>query len=59
MPLIKSASKEAIGKNIEELMHSFKGGGSFAKGKSSGKARQMAIATAFSVKRAARKKGGK
>lgn len=51
MPLIKSTSKSAVGSNISELMHSYKKGGQFAKGKSSGKARQMAIAAAFNVKR--------
>lgn len=51
MPLDKSGSKASVGKNIEELMHSYKKGGKFAKGKSSDKARQMAIAAAFNVKR--------
>jgi len=51
MPLIKSTSPAARSSNIEELMHSYKHGGQFAKGKSPGKARQMAIATAFNIKR--------
>lgn len=55
MPLIKSSNKAALGKNIEELMHSYKKGGNFAKGKSPAKARKMAIAAAFDVKRRANK----
>ena len=55
MPLIESARKEVVGENISELMHSYKRGGKFAKGKSPGKARQMAIAAAFSIKRKSKK----
>ena len=51
MPLSKEKTKEALGSNISELMHSYKKGGKFAKGKSPKKARQMAIAAAFSIKR--------
>ena len=54
MPLDKSGSKASVGKNIEELMHSYKKGGRFARGKSSGTARKMAIAAAFDVKRRAK-----
>jgi len=57
MPLIKSGSKKAVSSNIAELMASFKKGGNFAKGKSTAKAKQMAIAAAFSLKRKMR--GGK
>jgi hypothetical protein len=45
--------------NISELLSSHKKGGDFAKGKSKGKARQMAIAAAFQMKEKSRKKGGK
>ncbi len=55
MPLTKSSSQAALDKNISELMHSYKKGGRFAKGKSADKAHQMAIAAAFQVKREARK----
>ena len=51
MPLKKGASQKTVSSNIKELMHSYKRGGRFAKGKSPGKAKQMAIAAAFSVKR--------
>lgn len=47
MPLKEGSSKKIISSNIEELLHSFKHGGSFAKGKSAGKARRMAIKAAF------------
>ena len=55
MPLKKGTSQTIVGKNIKELMHSYKRGGRFAKGKSPRKARQMAIAAAFSIKRASKK----
>jgi len=51
MPLKKGTSQKVVSGNIRELMHSYKRGGRFAKGKSSAKARQMAIAAAFSMKR--------
>jgi len=57
MPLKKGTSEETISSNIAELLHSFKKGGKFAKGKSSKKAQQMAIAAAFDMKR--RSKRGK
>ena len=56
MPLKKGRSQKVVGKNISELMHSYKRGGRFAKGKSSAKARQMAIAAAFAIKRKSRGK---
>ena len=52
MPL---SSKKTLSSNISELMQSFKKGGEFAKGKSPEKARQMAIAAAFLVKRKGKK----
>lgn len=55
MPLKKSASESALKYNIAELMHSYKKGGEFAKGKSSDKARSMAVAAAFDLKRRAKK----
>jgi len=55
MPLKKGKSQKVVGENISELMHSYKREGKFAKGKSSGKARQMAIAAAFSIKRKSKK----
>ena len=55
MPLKKGRSQKTVSHNIKELMHSYKKGGRFAKGKSSRKARKMAIAAAFSVKRASKK----
>jgi hypothetical protein len=58
MPLTRGTSQKVVSSNISELMHSFKRGGSFAKGKSPSKARQMAIAAAFAMKRKS-KKGGK
>jgi len=52
MPLKKSAKKSVMGKNISEMMRS----STFAKGKSPEKKQQMAVAAAYSVKRAASKK---
>lgn len=57
MPLKKGTSQATVSANIAELMHSYKKGGRFAKGKSSGKARTMAIAAAFDLKRRSAKKG--
>jgi len=57
MPLRKGKSQATVSSNISELMRSYKRGGQFAKGKSPAKARQMAIAAAFSLKRKSR--GGK
>ncbi len=54
MPLDYSKSKKAFSGNVSELLASYKEGGKFAKGKSMKKARQMALATAFGIKR----KGG-
>ena len=55
MPLKKGRSQATVSSNISELMHSYKKGGRFAKGKSPRKARKMAIAAAFSMKRASKK----
>ena len=55
MPLKKGRSQATVSSNISELMHSYKKGGRFAKGKSARKARQMAIAAAFDVKRRSKK----
>jgi len=55
MPLKKGKSKKKISSNIKELMHSYKRGGQFAKGKSAKKARQMAIAAAFATARKSKK----
>ena len=55
MPLKKGKSQATMSSNISELMHSFKRGGKFAKGKSPGKARKMAIAAAFDLKRRSEK----
>ena len=55
MPLKKGRSQKTVSSNIKELMHSYKRGGRFAKGKSPGKAKQMAIAAAFSIKRGSKK----
>ena len=55
MPLKKGRSQKTVSSNIKELMHSYKRGGRFAKGKSLRKARKMAIAAAFSIKRANKK----
>jgi len=55
MPLKKGRSQATVSSNISELMHSYKKGGRFAKGKSPKKARKMAIAAAFSIKRASKK----
>jgi hypothetical protein len=51
MPLQKGKSKQVVSQNIAELLHSYKKGGSFAKGKTSAKARKMAVAAAFDMKR--------
>jgi hypothetical protein len=51
MPLKKGKSQKVMQENIRELMHSYKRGGRFAKGKSPEKARQMAIAAAFAMRR--------
>jgi hypothetical protein len=56
MPLSKSTSQKMMGSNIKEMMHSFKKGGGFAKGKSPMKARQMAVAAAFKIKEVQGKK---
>ena len=56
MPLKEGQSEKTIGSNIKELLHSFHKGGHFAKGKSSGKARSMAIEAAFA--KAKKKYGG-
>lgn len=50
MPLAKGSSKKTVANNIAELMHSYKHGGDFAKGKTPSKARRMAIAAAFDYK---------
>ena len=55
MPLKKGRSQATVSHNIKELMHSYKRGGRFAKGKSPRKARKMAIAAAFDVKRRSKK----
>lgn len=43
MPLKKGKSKKVVKKNIEEMVHS----GTFAKGKSSKKKVEMAVAAAY------------
>ena len=55
MPLKKGRSQKTVSSNIKELMHSYKRGGRFAKGKSLRKAKQMAIAAAFGIKRGSKK----
>ena len=55
MPLKKGRSQKTVSHNIKELMHSYKKEGRFAKGKSPRKARKMAIAAAFDVKRRSKK----
>ena len=55
MPLKKGRSQATVSSNISELMHSYKKGGRFAKGKSPRKAKQMAIAAAFGIKRGSKK----
>lgn len=61
MPLKEGKSSEVISSNISELIHSYRRGGSFAKGKSASKAREMAVAAAFAKAREnkKRKKHGK
>lgn len=56
MPLKKGASQKVFEENIRELMRSYKRGGRFARGKSPAKAREMAVAAAFAMRR---KSGGK
>lgn len=56
MPLKKGTSRVQVMQNIAELMHSYKKGGSFAKGKLKAKAKEMAIAAAFDLKERSRKK---
>jgi hypothetical protein len=55
VPLKKGTNKAKVSANIAELLHSYKHGGKFAKGKSSGKARSMAVAAAFDLKRKSKK----
>jgi len=55
MPLKRGKSKETLSANIAELIRSHKKGGSFAKGKSKKKARKMATAAAFDLKRRSKK----
>lgn len=58
MPLKRGTSQKVLQENIKELMHSYKRGGRFARGKSPEKARQMAIAAAFAMKERGRKRKG-
>lgn len=58
MPLKKGTSKKTLSANIAELLRSRKRGGKFAKGKSSKKAREMAVAAAFDLAYQS-KRGGK
>jgi hypothetical protein len=51
MPLKTGKSQKVLQGNVRELMHSYKRGGRFAKGKSPEKARQMAVAAAFAMRR--------
>lgn len=51
MPLTKSGSKKAMSTNIGELINSYRKGGEFAKGKSEAKARSMAVAAAFAIRK--------
>lgn len=55
MPLQQGKSNKTMSANISELMKSFKDGGTFAQGKTPKKARQMAVAAAFNIKRSAKK----
>ena len=52
MPLIHSSSKAAFGKNVSELMHSFKEKGKIGTSpkESKAKARKRALAIAFGLK---------
>lgn len=59
MPLKEGTSKKTLSANIAELLRSHKRGGTFAKGKSAKKAREMAVAAAFDIKRRSKKKKGK
>jgi hypothetical protein len=56
MPLKEGTSKATLSSNIKELLHSYKRGGDFAKGKSKEKAHEMAVAAAFKKKREAWRK---
>lgn len=51
MPLSTGTSDQALSSNIAELMKSYKSGGQFARTKTPTKARQMAVAAAFSMRK--------
>jgi len=51
MPLKKGKSKKAFQSNVRELYHSLRG-----KGRGVEKARQMALAAAFNIRRGGRKR---